>query len=70
MVLVRVLQFPDGICLPVCTFWQWKRKRGQKQQAYMRHDELLRLTNLVTALVHKDRKKKTKQVSKNRELPE
>lgn len=30
---------------------------GQKQQAYMRHDELLRLINLVTALVHKDRKK-------------
>lgn len=61
MVLVRVLQFPDGIFLPVRTFWQWKRKRGQKQQAYMRHDELLRLTNLVTALVHKDRKKKQKK---------
>lgn len=30
---------------------------GRKQEAYARYDEPLRLTNLVTALVHKDRKK-------------
>lgn len=43
-----------------------RENRGRKQEAYARDDEPLRLTNLVTALVHKEKKK---TVTKNWELP-